>query len=240
MVREPCKMRLGLVGVRNLAIDRTVDAPHARCTSSGSDDEQFDRPADHDHDHEQPRTLTMAFTGDTLVHSPLWRQAQRNAPEAGQEGHDFGPMLANLAPVIAPVDLAVCHLETPIAPLGQDFTTFPLYGVPVGIVDAVAAAGYDRCSTASNHTLDRGLEGIDRTVDALEASGLGQSGMARQPDEILPDVFDVRGANVAHLAYTYGFNGLSLPDDADWRSALLDPERIISDAAVARASGADM
>ena len=83
-------------------------------------------------------------------------------------------------------DLAVCHLETPIAPEGEQYTTFPLYGVPPGVVDALAGAGFDRCSTASNHTVDRGVAGIDRTVAVLEAHGLGQSGMARTPDEIAP------------------------------------------------------
>ena len=76
-------------------------------------------------------------------------------------------MRVELAPVIEPVDLAICHLESPIAPLGQEFTTFPLYGVPEGIVDAIAAAGYDRCSTASNHTADKGIAGIDRTAEVL-------------------------------------------------------------------------
>ena len=90
----------------------------------------------------------MAFTGDTLVHSPLWRRAAFNA--AGS-GYDFRPMLERLRPVLEPVDLAVCHFETPIAPEGEALSTAPIYGVPAEIADALVAAGYDRCSTASNH-----------------------------------------------------------------------------------------
>ena len=187
-----------------------------------------------------PRTITMAFAGDTLPHSPLWRRAERNAAEAGVDGFDFDPMLAGLAPVLDEVDLAVCHLETPIAPLGEEFSTSPRYGVPAEIVDAIAAAGFDRCSTASNHTADRGTAGIDRTVDVLESRGLGQSGMARTPAEIEPAVFEVDGVDVSHLSYTFSYNGLRLPADEQWRSATIDPGRIIADARTARDLGADI
>ena len=74
----------------------------------------------------------MAFTGDTLVHSPLWRRAAINADGSG---YDFRPMLERLWSVLGPVDLAVCHLETPIAPEGEELSTAPTYGVPAEIAD---------------------------------------------------------------------------------------------------------
>lgn len=187
-----------------------------------------------------PRTLTLALTGDTLPHSPLWGQAAENASLAGRTGFDFDPMLAGLAPVIGPADLAICHLETPIAPAGEELSTMPRYGVPAEIADAIAHAGFDRCSTASNHAADRGTVGIDRTVSVLESRGLGQSGMARTPDEIAPQVFDVNGVGVSHLSYTFSYNGLSLPAGEEWRSALIDPARIIADAQAARQLGASV
>jgi len=186
---------------------------------------------------EGPRTFTAAFTGDTLVHSPLWDQAARNA---GGSGFDFDPMLARLRPLLDDVDLTVCHLETPIAPAGEPFSTAPMYGVPVEVVDAIDAAGYDRCSTASNHTIDRGVAGVDRTIAALQAAGLGQSGMASTPAELEPSAFDVRGVAVSHLSYTFSFNGMSLPDDQPWRSAAIDPVRIVADAGEARRRGAEV
>ncbi len=189
---------------------------------------------------DQPAHVTMAFSGDTLPHSPLWRRAARNAESTGASGYDFTPMLSGLAPVVAAADLAICHLETPIAPAGEPFSTSPRYGVPEEIADAIVAAGYDRCSTASNHTYDRGTTGIDRTVDVLESRGLGQSGMARTPAEIRPHLFDVNGITFSHLSYTFSYNGLSLPDDQQWRSAVIDPQRIIGDAEIARVMGADV
>lgn len=189
-----------------------------------------------------PRIVSMAFSGDALWHSPLWHQAERNfaASRPGELGRDFSPMLAALAPVVASVDLGVCHLETPIAPEGEEYSTMPLYGVPAEVVTAIAAAGFDRCSTASNHTIDRGTAGVERTVNVLEAAGLGQSGMARTPAEIEPSVFVVGGVRIAHLSYTFSFNGLRLPAGEEWRSALLDPQRVIADARRSRELGAEV
>ena len=186
------------------------------------------------------RILSLAFTGDILPHSPLWRRAATNAAEADNDGYDFTPMLIGLAPIFDTVDLAICHLETPIAPAGEQLSTSPFYGVPAEVTDAIAAAGYKRCSTASNHSLDRGNNGIDRTVDELERVDITQTGMARIPDEIAPTVIEVDGVALSHLSYTWSFNGLTLPTVDAWRSALIDPERIIADAATARAMGAEV
>jgi poly-gamma-glutamate synthesis protein (capsule biosynthesis protein) len=184
-----------------------------------------------------PPPIEMAFTGDTLMHSPLVDQARTNS---GGGGFDFTPMFSRIAPLIGAADLAVCHLETPVAPPGQPLSTAPLYGVPPEVVSALAATGYDRCSTASNHTLDRGTAGIDATIAAFAAAGIGESGMASEPAGIEPQVFDVGGVGVSHLSYAYGFNGISLPSNEPWRSALIDPQRIIADAATARAKGAQI
>lgn len=186
----------------------------------------------------EDRTIRMAFSGDILPHSPLWRRAARNGES--DDGYDFRPMLAELGSLHDGVDLAVCHLETPIAPIGEELSTNPFYGVPAEVVDAIAAAGFDRCSTASNHAADRGTAGVDRTVDVLEAAGLGQSGMARRPSEIDPLVFEVGEITVSHLSYTFSYNGLSFPDGQEWRSAVIDPERIVADARTARALGAEV
>ena len=111
--------------------------------------------------------------------------------------------------------------------------------VAAQIAPAIAAAGYDRCSTASNHSLDRGTAGIDATVNALEAAGVGQSGMARRPEEVLPAPLTVNGVRIAHLSYTFSFNGLPPIPGEPWRSNLIDPERVIADARAVRELGAE-
>ena len=79
--------------------------------------------------------------------------------------YDFGPMLGRLRPLLGSVDLAICHLETPLAGPGVSRSDYPRYAVPPQLADAIAAAGYDGCSTASNHSIDRAGAGIRTTLE---------------------------------------------------------------------------
>jgi len=188
-----------------------------------------------------PTAITFAFTGDILSHTPLINQAKRtaiaNSTAETKLDYDFRPMFLDIKPLISDVDVAVCHLETPIAPEGEELSTFPLFGVPKEITSAIADAGFDRCSTASNHAYDRGNDGIDATVNALNAAGVDQSGMARTPEEIEPHIFTVKGVKLCHLSYTFSYNGLIMPDETQWRSAIINTGRILRDAKRARELG---
>ncbi len=187
------------------------------------------------------RTLSIAVSGDVLPHSELWAQAARWGRASGR-AFDFRLMFGNIAPLVANADLAICHLETPIAPAGEALSTYPRYGVPAAIADAIAAAGYDRCSTASNHSLDRGVAGIDTTLANLDRVGLGHSGTARTPAEAAAsaDVFTVKGVRVAHLSYSFSFNGLRTPAGQAWRANLIDVPRILAEAHAVRTAGAEL
>jgi poly-gamma-glutamate synthesis protein (capsule biosynthesis protein) len=188
-----------------------------------------------------PRSFTLAATGDVLLHSTLWDQAQDDAAAAGGQRLDFRPLLAGVKPLVSGADLAICHLETPIAPAGGPFAGYPAFSVPPEIAPALADTGFDACSTASNHAYDGGAAGVDRTLDALDAAGIRHAGSARNPAEAATTtVVTVAGADVALLSYTYGFNGIAAPDGQAWRSNPIDEARILADAARARAGGAEV
>ena len=149
-------------------------------------------------------------------------------------------MFALVKPILSSVDLAICHLETPIAPAGEELSTFPFFGVPVEITDALAYAGFDRCSTASNHAMDRGARGIDATLNALDRVGISHTGMARTPPEINPKLILVNGISIAHMSYTFSYNGLPAANGETWRSALINTDRILRDVRLARKLGAQV
>jgi poly-gamma-glutamate capsule biosynthesis protein CapA/YwtB (metallophosphatase superfamily) len=189
-----------------------------------------------------PREFTLVATGDVLLHTPLWDQASADAASAGHPGrHDFRPMLAGIRPVVSDADVAICHMETPVAPAGGPFSSYPSFSVPPEIAPALAATGYDACTTASNHTYDRGADGVTRTLDALDAAGLRHAGSARSPQEATTTtMLDVDGVRVALLSYTFGFNGIPAPGGETWRSNQIDERRILADAALARRRAADV
>jgi hypothetical protein len=188
-----------------------------------------------------PRTVTILGAGDILVHPPVWRQARADARAAGRDGFDFNPMFAGVRDAISGADLAICHLETPLAAADGPFTGYPTFSVPPQVLDGVKRAGFDACSTASNHTIDQGERGVRRTVDALDAAGLGHAGSARSAlGSLTPALYDAGGVRVGHLAYTAHLNGLRPPAGRRWLVNVIDPAEIESAAHRLRATGAQI
>lgn len=185
------------------------------------------------------RCASIVVTGDMLVHDQLWEQARADALAAGAKGLDFGPLLEGQRKYIEKSDLAICHLETPVAGPAGPFSSYPSFNVPPQITTAVQQVGYQACTTASNHTVDRGTAGLVRTLDTLDAAGLQYTGSYRSEADaegvlILPTA----AAKIAVISATYGLNGL-LPE-APWQVDMLDPEVMIAKAKKARDLGADI
>jgi len=184
------------------------------------------------------RAITLAFTGDVIAHVSLNNQAWKYG---NRKTFDYRPMYADVRSTIQAADLAVCQLEGPIAPPGVRYAGHPRFAVPPQIVTALVDAGYDYCTTANNHSNDRGPAGIDATLDAFEAAGLGHAGSGRTAEEAVAPIIDVRGVKVALLAYTWGFGGQNrLHTKSPMRVNLLSPARAIADAKEARTRGAEV
>ena len=181
--------------------------------------------------------FTLVASGDVLAHSSIIRQAHA---DAGGRGYDFRPMLSGAKPVATRADLAICHMETVYGADG-DYTGYPTFKSPPQVAEALAATGYHACSTASNHTLDDGAAGIDRTLDAFDRAGVRHAGSARSVAEAgAPTILRAGTAKVGHLAYTYGTNGVPLPEGRPWAVNLIDRDKIVQDARAARQAGADI
>ncbi|MEV6553181.1 CapA family protein [Streptomyces sp. NPDC051597] len=185
-----------------------------------------------------PRPFTLVATGDVLPHASIIRRA---AADANGDGYDFRPMLAGVKPVISRADLAICHMETVYGPDGGPFAGYPAFTSPPQVAAALKDTGYDSCSTASNHSLDDGADGIARTLRAFDKAGLQHTGSGRTAAESAsPALLEAGGAKVAQLAYTYDTNGYPMPEGQPWAVHLIDEQKIVADARAARRAGADV
>ncbi|MFI0999775.1 CapA family protein [Streptomyces galbus] len=179
------------------------------------------------------RGFTLVASGDVLPHTSILDRARF---DAGGSGYDFRPLWAAAKPVVSRADVALCQLE-PVRAADGD----PGFASPPEIARALAATGYDGCSTASDHSLDDGAAGVRRTLDALDAAGVRHAGTARTEAEANAVTLLRAGrAQVAHLAYTLGTDGHPQPPGAPWTVALADENRIVADARAARKAGADV
>ncbi|WIY02907.1 CapA family protein [Amycolatopsis mongoliensis] len=182
-------------------------------------------------------SFSVVATGDVLIHPALTEQAEAD----GGGKIDYRPLLAGVKPLISGADLGICHLETPLAPEGGPYSGYPSFSAPPEIADALKDTGYDTCSTASNHTIDQGADGVKRTLDKLDATGIKHTGSARSAAEAAkPLILDVHGVKVAQVSYAFGFNGIKVPAGKPWLANQIDVDDVLAAARKAREAGAQV
>lgn len=181
------------------------------------------------------RTLTVTGSGDILIHPSLAAQAESvGTPEQP----NFGPMLAGIRGRIASADYSICHVETPFSQPGVK-TEYPHYYVHPNLAKAIKATGFDECSTASNWTYDKGMAGIERTIDSLKAVGVRQAGSLRSAKDQRIKINTVKGIKVAHLSYTDPSDSPTVAG-SEWAVNRQSPSEIAQDARTARQRGAQI
>ncbi len=197
------------------------------------------------HDFTRRRSLTVAAVGDVLTEGPVLAAA-RSAAAGTDRRYVFDTLLGQISPVIRSANLAICHMEVPIGNPGARVGEFGrsafggnLILAPHEIAGGLGKAGFDRCSTASNHSNDLGREGIDSTLSAFDDAGIGHAGTARTPDEAVDRVFFKGGIGIAHLSYTR-YSNTSAPGDP-WRLYFpRSAQAVIDDVVRVRQAGAEI
>lgn len=182
-------------------------------------------------------TSTIAATGDIMFHSPQIKGAYN----AEKKDYDFENTFAQIRKYIEEVDLSLGNFETVTAGAEHGYTGFPRFNTPKSAIEAIKNAGFDILSTANNHSLDRGKEGILETIDNINEFGLKNFGTYKEAtDEIL--IQDVNGINIALLSYTYGCNGLEgllTSEELSYMVNIINEDRIKKDITKADELGVD-
>jgi poly-gamma-glutamate synthesis protein (capsule biosynthesis protein) len=198
----------------------------------------------------EPVVAHLMVAGDVMSHMPITQDAYVSSTGA----YDYSHMLTAPAAQLSQGDYAVANLETVLGG-GPNYSGYPAFNSPDALAYDVKAAGFDLLSTANNHTRDKGVSGIFRTLDVLDEAGLAHVGTYRSQEErdeasgIM--VADVGGISVAFLSYTYGLNGYQLSAEysyavnlfnLDYYTTLKEPDynRLESDLAAAREMGTDL
>jgi len=163
------------------------------------------------------------------MHTPLVYSSQ-----TAEDQWDFKPLFEPVRPWIEGAGLAIADLETTLTGDEYPWAGYPSFNTPPVFARDVKAIGFDAVVNANNHALDYVEYGLKQTADNLDGYGLPHTGTNRTPEEreqIL--VLDVApGLKMALLSYTYGTNGIPLPQP--WSVNMLDEERIRTDVARAR------
>jgi poly-gamma-glutamate synthesis protein (capsule biosynthesis protein) len=151
-------------------------------------------------------SLKLVFAGDIMGHVTQINAAKR---EAKGKGYNYKPVFKYLKPYISNADWAVINLEHTLA--GEPYTGYPQFSSPDESMLAIKDAGFNLVVTANNHSLDRGKQGLERTISVLDSMGLKHLGTYKDSAEsklLHPLYVQKNGIAIAFLNYTYGTNML--------------------------------
>lgn len=146
----------------------------------------------------QPDTLSLYIVGDIMSHGAQTRSAFRS----GQA--DYSTFFQHLEGRIATADAAIGNMEFPLA--GKPYTGYPAFSAPDEYAQYLSDVGFDVLLTANNHILDRGSEGLVRTLDRLDSLPLRHTGCARADSLLQPLIINVKGVRIGIINFTYGTN----------------------------------
>jgi poly-gamma-glutamate synthesis protein (capsule biosynthesis protein) len=133
-----------------------------------------------------PGDITILLTGDLVL-------------DVDEPDH----WLAGIAPAVQSADIAIGHLEVPHTRRGNERTDdVPASAAPPENLDALARAGFDALTLAGNHIADWGPEGIEDTIERLDALRIAHTGAASSLDAARrPARLECHGRRIALLSY---------------------------------------
>lgn len=181
--------------------------------------------------------ISFIVFGDNLVHEPIYQYGLHNT----NGSYDFLFKNKSIKHAIAASDVAIINQETPLTDDPSRYNDYPRFGTPAGVGKAVANAGFDVVTCATNHALDQGVEGVGFTKEYFDSHDIMCIGIQSEDEkDYRPyDILVRSGIKFALLNYTYGTNDIAIPEDRSYMIHLLDDEeQIRADIKQARA-GAD-
>lgn len=169
------------------------------------------------------KRISLLFAGDLMMHAP-----QFNAAKVSGGGYDFSDCFAAMKAEIEDADVAIANFETTTA--GAPYSGYPQFCAPDEYLVAIKDAGFDLLTTNNNHSCDRRAKGIDRTIlmmDSLGISHLGTYVNEAERQKQYPYLLEKNGMRIVLLTYTYGTNGIHVPEGKVVN--LIDKEQMTKD-----------
>ncbi|MEI5909239.1 CapA family protein [Bacillus spongiae] len=167
---------------------------------------------------------TISAIGDVLLHNSVYEGAKTDS------GYDFRPMIEKVKPYLQEPDFLIANQESMPGGVEIGLSSYPSFNSPHEIIDALQEAGVDMVTNANNHSLDRGEKALNSAITYYEEVGMPYTGAFKSvEDQNTVRTFNVNGISLAVLSYTYGTNGIPVPEGKDYMVNLLDENRIIKD-----------
>lgn len=184
-------------------------------------------------------SLSLVMAGDALLHTPVFKDAQKVDSSTGAITYNFAKMFAPIAPLIARYDLAFYNQETILGGTELGLSSYPSFNSPQEFGDTMLSLGFNLISLANNHTLDKGERGVRAMLaywHTKEAESIARAmpitiagSYTSQEDRDKPRIYEKNGITYALLAYTYGTNGIPIPKGKEYLVNVYTKDMLIRD-----------
>lgn len=182
-------------------------------------------------------TFHLTAIGDIMCHNTQYMDAYN----ADTGKYDFSYVFEDIEYYIKNSNITVANLETTFAGEDVGYSNYPRFNTPDTLAYNLKKLGVDVLSTAGNHSLDYGFDGLSRTIDVLDKADISHAGTYQTQEERDTIVFKyVKGIKIAFLNYAYGTNGITIPSDKSYCINLIDEELIKKDIETAKSQEADI
>ncbi|MEL7036292.1 MAG: CapA family protein [Cyanobacteria bacterium J06592_8] len=183
------------------------------------------------------REAKLVAVGDIMMHGTQIKSGYNSSTKT----YNYDEFFTEIKDIISQGDWSIGNLETTLAGPETGYTGYPLFNAPDTLADAIKNAGFNVLTTANNHSLDRREAGLLKTLENVRSRSLepvGTDASAEEAEEIL--VLEAEEISMAILAYTYGTNGIPIPEGKDYLVALINESEMIQDIQAARQLGVDV
>lgn len=175
-----------------------------------------------------PEDVVVDFiaVGDNLIHGAIYFDS-----EVRHQGYEFDELYDAVKPYVETADVAYINQETILGGTELGLSHYPMFNSPQEIGTALVNAGFDWIASSSNHSMDKFEEGIISSENFWEQyPEIVTTGLNRTEEERYENKFIERnGVKFGVLGYTYGTNGIPLPEGKDYLVNIYSEERIRED-----------
>jgi poly-gamma-glutamate capsule biosynthesis protein CapA/YwtB (metallophosphatase superfamily) len=177
--------------------------------------------------------VTLGAIGDILLHNRVYEDAAK--PDGS---YDFTKMFKNVNTLLHQPEIVVANQESMTGGKELGLSSYPMFNSPHEIGDALKASGVNFITMANNHTMDKKEQGILSALaywDKIEMAHTGAFKSQADRDKIR--TMTKNDITFAFLAYTYGTNGIPVPEDKPYLVNLNQEDLMRKDIEAAKSKG---
>src|SRR5690625_3859797 len=140
------------------------------------------------------KLIKISFLGDIMCEMPLL-----HASKISNDKYNFDKVFANMKEVFQESDYVIGNLETVCAGKNYGYTNHIYsFNTPSEFIKSIKSSGIDIVTTATNHSLDRGVTGLIENLKTLEDNDLKNIGTykdKKSSDQLF--IEEINGSKIA-------------------------------------------